>query len=81
MMEPKWKLKCKMIRELNIALIGCGNWGKNIARNLYQMGSLTCIYDSNIKLSEKLSYDYSLPTLELNKISTIYYKILRLTNY
>ena len=57
-----------MIRELNIALIGCGNWGKNIARNLYQMGSLTCIYDSNIKLSEKLSYDYSLPTLELNKI-------------
>jgi predicted dehydrogenase len=57
-----------MIKDLNIALIGCGNWGKNIARNLYQMGSLTCIYDSNIKLSEKLSYDYSLPTLELNKI-------------
>ena len=57
-----------MIRELNIALIGCGNWGKNIARNLHQMGSLACIYDSNIKLSEKLSYDYSLPTLELNKI-------------
>ena len=57
-----------MIRELNIALIGCGNWGKNIARNLHQMGSLACICDSNIKLSEKLSYDYSLPTLELNKI-------------
>ncbi len=57
-----------MIRELNIALIGCGKWGKNIARNLHQMGSLACIYDSNIKLSEKLSYDYSLPTLELNKI-------------
>ena len=57
-----------MIRELNIALIGCGNWGKNIARNLHQMGSLACIYDSNIKLSEKLSYEYSLPTLELNKI-------------
>ena len=57
-----------MIKDLNIALIGCGNWGKNIARNLFQMGSLTCIYDSNIKLSEKLSYDYSLATLELNKI-------------
>ena len=60
-----------MIKDLNIALIGCGNWGKNIARNLYQMGSLTCIYDSNIKLSEKLSYDYSLPTLELNKFLKI----------
>ncbi len=57
-----------MIRELKIALIGCGNWGKNIARNLHQMGSLTYIYDSNVKLSQKLSYDYSLPTLELNKI-------------
>ena len=57
-----------MIKELNIALIGCGNWGKNIARNLYEMGSLACIYDSNIKLSEKLSHDYSLPILKLNKI-------------
>ena len=57
-----------MIRELNIALIGCGSWGKNIARNLYQMGSLACIYDKDIKLSEKLSNEYSLPTLELTKI-------------
>ncbi len=57
-----------MIRELNIALIGCGNWGKNIARNLHEMGALACIYDLNTKLSEKLNYDYSLPTLELNKI-------------
>ena len=57
-----------MIRELNIALIGCGNWGKNIARNLYQMGYLACIYDKDIKLSKKLSNEYSLPTLELTKI-------------
>jgi predicted dehydrogenase len=57
-----------MKKELNIALIGCGNWGKNIARNLYKMGSLACVYDTNIKLSEKVSYDYSLPTLELDKI-------------
>ena len=57
-----------MIRELKIALVGCGNWGKNIARNLHQMGYLACIYDTKTSLSEKLSYDYSLPTLELNKI-------------
>ena len=31
----------RMIKELNIALIGCGNWGKNIARNLHQMGFLS----------------------------------------
>ena len=57
-----------MMKKLNIALIGCGNWGKNIARNLHQLGSLACIYDSNKKLSEKLSHEYMLPTFELNKI-------------
>ena len=57
-----------MVEELNIALIGCGNWGKNIARNLYEMGYLACVYDTNTKLSEKLSYEYSLPTFGLHKI-------------
>ena len=42
-----------MTRELNIALIGCGNWGKNIARNLHQMGVLACIYDLNTKIIRK----------------------------
>ena len=42
-----------MIKELNIALIGCGNWGKNIARNLYEMGSLACVYDTNINYQKK----------------------------
>ena len=57
-----------MKRKLNIALIGCGNWGKNIARNLHQMGYLACIYDSKSNLSEELSYEYMLPTFELDKI-------------
>ena len=57
-----------MSKKLNIALVGCGNWGKNIARNLNEMGYLACIYDSNEKLSEKLSDDYNLPTFKLNKI-------------
>ena len=61
-----------MIRELNIALIGCGNWGENIARNLHQMGSLACIYDTNKNLSEKLSHQYSLPIFELQKIDVLY---------
>ena len=57
-----------MIKELNIALIGCGSWGKNIARNLYQMGYLACIYDPKSNLSKKLSYAYMLTTFKLNKI-------------
>ncbi len=57
-----------MTKELNIALIGCGNWGKNIARNLHEMGSLACIYDINKRLSEKLSRKYNSPIFELNRI-------------
>ena len=57
-----------MKRECKIALIGCGNWGKNIARNLYQVGSLACIYDKNTKLSQELNHEYMLPTFGLNKI-------------
>ena len=57
-----------MTRKLNIALIGCGNWGKNIARNLHEMGSLACIYDINTRLSEKLSHKYNLPIFELTRI-------------
>ena len=57
-----------MKRKLKIALIGCGNWGKNIARNLYEMKSLACIYDTNKELSETLNNDYMLTTYELNDI-------------
>lgn len=57
-----------MKTRLNIALVGCGKWGENIARNLHQMGVLNCIYDLNQKLSEKVRQEYKLPALELNDI-------------
>jgi len=57
-----------MKRKLKIALIGCGNWGKNIARNLHEMKSLACIYDTNKELSETLNNEYMLTTYELNDI-------------
>jgi len=57
-----------MTRELNIALIGCGNWGKNVARNLHNMESLACIYDIDTRLSKKLSHEYNSPIYDLNQI-------------
>ena len=42
-----------MKTKLNIALVGCGKWGENIARNLHQMGVLKCIYDLNLKIIRK----------------------------
>ena len=57
-----------MTKKLNIALIGCGNWGKNIARNLHQIGALACIYDANQSLSQKLNKDFKLPTYTIHEI-------------
>ena len=30
----------------SVALVGCGYWGRNIARNLYQMGALRLVCDT-----------------------------------
>ena len=57
-----------MTKKLNIALIGCGNWGKNIARNLHQIGALACIYDADQSLSQKLNKDFGLPTYTIDNI-------------
>ena len=57
-----------MTKKLNIALIGCGGWGKNIARNLHQIGALACIYDANQNLSKKLNQDFKLHNYTINDI-------------
>jgi UDP-2-acetamido-3-amino-2,3-dideoxy-glucuronate N-acetyltransferase len=42
----------------NIALIGCGYWGKNIARNFYELGTLTAICDSDKDMQAVLKGKY-----------------------
>ncbi len=57
-----------MTKKLNIALVGCGSWGKNIARNLHQIGKLACIYDADRNLSKKLNQDFKLHNYTINDI-------------
>ena len=38
----------------NIAVIGCGYWGKNLVRNFAELGSLHTICDTDIKRIEQL---------------------------
>ena len=57
-----------MTEKLNIALIGCGSWGKNIARNLHQIGALACIYDTDQNLLQKINQNFNLPTYSINDI-------------
>ena len=42
----------------NIALIGCGSWGKNIARNLASLGVLASLCDANPKILDWVRRTY-----------------------
>ena len=57
-----------MNKKIKIALIGCGNWGKNIARNLIEIGSLACIYDPESSTAKKFMDKHKLPNYSLNEI-------------
>ena len=57
-----------MSKNIRIALLGCGNWGKNIARNLSDMGYLSCVYDQNKNISEQFNQKYGLPNISIDEI-------------
>ncbi|MCU0241091.1 MAG: Gfo/Idh/MocA family oxidoreductase [Vicinamibacteria bacterium] len=42
----------------DIALIGCGYWGKNLARNLHQLGRLAVICDTQPEILESAPRNY-----------------------
>jgi UDP-2-acetamido-3-amino-2,3-dideoxy-glucuronate N-acetyltransferase len=42
----------------NIAVIGCGHWGKNLVRNFAGLGSLAAVCDPNDELAQKYAYEY-----------------------
>lgn len=42
----------------NVALVGCGYWGKNIARNFAQLGALRALIDPDRATAERLASQY-----------------------
>ena len=42
----------------NIAVVGCGHWGKNLVRNFYELGVLASICDPSVEIVEKYSKQY-----------------------
>lgn len=43
----------------NIALVGCGSWGKNLARNLFNIGVLSTVCDVDPKVLDWVRRTYS----------------------
>ena len=52
-----------MNKKIKIALIGCGQWGKNIARNLLEMKALMCVYDPESNQAKDFTLKNNLPDL------------------
>jgi UDP-2-acetamido-3-amino-2,3-dideoxy-glucuronate N-acetyltransferase len=44
--------------ERNIAVVGCGHWGKNLVRNLAELGALHTICDANPKVLKQFASHY-----------------------
>ena len=43
----------------NIALVGCGSWGKNLARNLFSLGVLKAVCDADPKILDRVKKAYN----------------------
>lgn len=43
---------------VKVAVIGCGNWGKNLARNFYSLEFLACICDLDAEILAKIKKQY-----------------------
>ena len=50
----------------NIALVGCGSWGRNLARNLYSLGVLSMVCDADPKILDWVRKTYTV------KVTTSY---------
>ena len=44
-----------------IAVIGCGHWGKNHVRNFHALGALAAVTDANADLARTMSETYGVP--------------------
>ena len=53
----------------NIAVVGCGDWGKNLVRNFYQLGALYSVTDVNSENTKKIANQYKVKNLSFDEIT------------
>ena len=52
----------------NIAVVGCGHWGKNLVRNFFELGVLSSIRDPNDTIASKISEKYNVKNNSFHEI-------------
>jgi len=52
----------------NVAVIGCGHWGKNLVRNFAELGALAAVCDPNDQLAQSYAEKYNVGNLSFTAI-------------
>ena len=52
----------------NIAVVGCGHWGKNLVRNFSELGALYAVCDPNTKLAQRYAKQYKVNNFSFTEI-------------
>jgi UDP-2-acetamido-3-amino-2,3-dideoxy-glucuronate N-acetyltransferase len=52
----------------NIAVVGCGHWGKNLVRNFAELGALVAVCDPNDDLAKSYAKKYKVDNLSFTAI-------------
>lgn len=52
----------------NIAVVGCGHWGKNLVRNFSNLGVLASICDPDINIAKKYAEQYKVKISSYNEV-------------
>ena len=51
----------------NIAVVGCGYWGKNLVRNFSELGALYSVTDANIETANNYANQYQVKSLTFDE--------------
>lgn len=52
----------------NIAVVGCGHWGKNLVRNFAELGALAAVSDLDNHLAQSFAKQYKVVNLSLKEV-------------
>ena len=52
----------------NIAVVGCGHWGKNLVRNFSELGALFSICDLNTEIADLYVSQYNVKKCSFTEI-------------
>ena len=52
----------------NIAVVGCGYWGKNFVRNIHELNSLYCICEQDERIANSFTKKFNVPNYSFEQI-------------